>query len=459
MILKTLTQQSMFTILPAVCVLIGPAVQPAAAVNERENTISVQVNDSDDNVRINSTIIIRENNEELRVVRRNGDVRVQLDGEDVPAERLRRSRGRLAVLDAEGNELHVLRLLPGGGVEIDGERSGRPTPPAPPRPPSRAPGGGFGPPGGIPGGGESVFWSRVPDGPPRGQIGIGMGQIDAALAAQLKLNRDEVVLITHVLDDAPAARAGLQQHDIIIKVDGESPATHERIRRIVRDKEPGEQLTLTVLRAGNEHEISIEIGPIARRGAGFGATGGSSRQQQELELRQLEARDLAEVLQQRLYGIQDSRPLRRLRGLRELMTEEHIEKLKDQLMRELEESLDFDITDELREKLTHVAQRMAAQASELTRRFSEEFAPRLMEELEMYQWTSPGHPFRFEGDDSPSIVFFREDDERGMVVRPSDVPRPPRRAETAERLDERFSNLEQRLDRLERMLEQLLERN
>jgi serine protease Do len=55
-------------------------------------------------------------------------------------------------------------------------------------------------------------------------------------------------LIVKVLQaDGPAARGGLKQFDLIIEVDGQAVRLPDELLRRVRQKKPGESVSLTVL--------------------------------------------------------------------------------------------------------------------------------------------------------------------------------------------------------------------
>jgi hypothetical protein len=481
--------RTMFTLVPVICLATSLSAQPTIAAHS-ESSVEVRISSSeaDETIRDITTVIRRfENGDELRVHRRNGELRVQLNGEDVPDERLRQARGRTVVLDAEGNEQYAIRFDPDGGITLgDARQRGRvpgggriapPSPPgagvgppSPPGPPSpragRAPTGVFGGPGAGPGAMHEE-WRIAAELAleNRGQIGITMGRIDAALAAHLQLDPDGVVLITNVREGAPAHQSGLRPHDIIIKLNGESPVTQQRIRQHVRDKEPGDEITFTVLRAGQEHEFTVEIRPIERRGFGGSISPDQARERARewrgLDLRRLqdmEAEELAAALQEHLGSDQWRRQFRRLRE----RSDEQLAMLRESLKSELESALELEMTDELREKIERIA-RIAQGAIEwaaehgvvLGRQLDVELPPAAFR----FEGIQPFHQFfQFDDRDAPPIMFFREDDGTGVVVRPPDAPRAPRRAEAAERADERFSRLEDRLDRLERMIERLLER-
>jgi serine protease Do len=71
-------------------------------------------------------------------------------------------------------------------------------------------------------------------------------------------NFNPVVLVKNVVDDSPAAKAGLKRKDVIVKVDGE--VMQQSFKGIVQGSEPGDELTLTVVRDGEEIELKVELG-------------------------------------------------------------------------------------------------------------------------------------------------------------------------------------------------------
>jgi S1-C subfamily serine protease len=71
---------------------------------------------------------------------------------------------------------------------------------------------------------------------------------------------DRGLLVIRVAADSPAEEAGLSTGDIILDVDGEEVSDFDILREAVRAREPGDDLTLTVLREGEEREISITLG-------------------------------------------------------------------------------------------------------------------------------------------------------------------------------------------------------
>ncbi len=67
------------------------------------------------------------------------------------------------------------------------------------------------------------------------------------------------ILITEVLEDSPAEKAGLKAGDIIIEVDGEEIADISEVQKAVGQKEEGEEIELTLLRNKKKKEFSVIV--------------------------------------------------------------------------------------------------------------------------------------------------------------------------------------------------------
>jgi len=68
------------------------------------------------------------------------------------------------------------------------------------------------------------------------------------------------VRITGFEDDSPAAAAGLQTDDIIMKMDNYEFATIEELRYYLSKYKPGDKVTLTVSRDGKIRSVKVELG-------------------------------------------------------------------------------------------------------------------------------------------------------------------------------------------------------
>ncbi len=79
---------------------------------------------------------------------------------------------------------------------------------------------------------------------------IGVQLSDAADAA----------LIYSVVKDSPAEKAGLQANDIVTAANGEKVTCADDLTAVVKAMEPGDTLTLTVTRGGQETAIEVTVG-------------------------------------------------------------------------------------------------------------------------------------------------------------------------------------------------------
>jgi S1-C subfamily serine protease len=87
----------------------------------------------------------------------------------------------------------------------------------------------------------------------QGYLGIAAQPVRATLDGAAV----EGLLVSSVAGDSPAARAGLQVGDVIVKVGGEPVADLQALRDVLQ---VGAQVRVLVSRGGQGHELSLEVG-------------------------------------------------------------------------------------------------------------------------------------------------------------------------------------------------------
>lgn len=87
------------------------------------------------------------------------------------------------------------------------------------------------------------------------------------------------VAIQSVEDGSPAADAGLQQNDVITKVNGTEISSVDEFKSFVSGGKEGDVLTLTVYRQGET--IEVEVKPVLRQQSALPETDTSSQQGQQ----------------------------------------------------------------------------------------------------------------------------------------------------------------------------------
>jgi hypothetical protein len=81
-----------------------------------------------------------------------------------------------------------------------------------------------------------------------------------------QLPRERGVVVSHVLPESPAAKAGLRRNDILTQY-GDTPVRDcEHFARLIRDDKPDRKVKLTYLRGGKEAtaEATLALGPVLR---------------------------------------------------------------------------------------------------------------------------------------------------------------------------------------------------
>jgi predicted metalloprotease with PDZ domain len=93
----------------------------------------------------------------------------------------------------------------------------------------------------------------------RSYLGIDIQDVTADRVSVLKLKDERGVEITMVDGDAPAGKAGLREHDVILDFNGTAVESEEQIRRLIREVPPGRTVTLGISRDGNPLKISVQL--------------------------------------------------------------------------------------------------------------------------------------------------------------------------------------------------------
>lgn len=95
----------------------------------------------------------------------------------------------------------------------------------------------------------------------RPYMGITGYSLTPELAAQLEgAIPDQGLLVAQVVAQSPAEAAGLQQGDIIVGADDTEVGSFDDLSAILQDKKPGDSISLSILREGQEQTIDLTLG-------------------------------------------------------------------------------------------------------------------------------------------------------------------------------------------------------
>ena len=86
--------------------------------------------------------------------------------------------------------------------------------------------------------------------------------VDRTLADSFDLDRPRGALVAQVGEGTPAELAGIKPGDIIVEVDGEAIEISSDLPHVIGLISPGSQVTLKLIRDGDEESIVVEIGAL-----------------------------------------------------------------------------------------------------------------------------------------------------------------------------------------------------
>ncbi len=101
-------------------------------------------------------------------------------------------------------------------------------------------------------GGPGAEWSGS-------YLGVDVQDVTADRMAALNLKAERGAEITMVDQDAPAGKAGLKEHDVILQFNGGPVESVEQLRRLIHEEPPGRTVTLGISRNGQPMDIKVQL--------------------------------------------------------------------------------------------------------------------------------------------------------------------------------------------------------
>lgn len=96
----------------------------------------------------------------------------------------------------------------------------------------------------------------------RGWLGVGIQNVDQALADSFGLDKPAGALVSQVSDESPADKAGLLSGDIILQFNGRPVDYSSALPPLVGAVTPGETVSMEVLRNGKMKTLEVTIEPL-----------------------------------------------------------------------------------------------------------------------------------------------------------------------------------------------------
>ncbi|MBS1112558.1 MAG: serine protease MucD [Nitrospirae bacterium] len=98
----------------------------------------------------------------------------------------------------------------------------------------------------------------------RGWIGVSIQELTPELAQQFGLKKSKGALVSDVVKDSPAAKAGIVRGDIIIQFNGKEVKDVSSLRNLVAQSKAGSAISLKILRGGKELTVQVDIVELPR---------------------------------------------------------------------------------------------------------------------------------------------------------------------------------------------------
>lgn len=90
-------------------------------------------------------------------------------------------------------------------------------------------------------------------------LGVDIADITSDRLGSLKLKEEKGVEVTMVDQDAPAGKAGIREHDVILSMNGTSVESKTQLQRMIHETPPGRMVTLGLSRDGQPMTIKVQL--------------------------------------------------------------------------------------------------------------------------------------------------------------------------------------------------------
>jgi len=93
----------------------------------------------------------------------------------------------------------------------------------------------------------------------RALLGVRIGDVNAEIAKELKLDKVEGVVVGGVPDDGAAKSAGIKEKDVIIQVEGVPVRTSAELQEKISQYRPGDKVDIIVIRDSEKKQFTVTL--------------------------------------------------------------------------------------------------------------------------------------------------------------------------------------------------------
>ena len=100
-------------------------------------------------------------------------------------------------------------------------------------------------------------------------LGVELHEVTSDTAKELKLPAERGVVLSSIVPDSPAAKAGLKENDVVTEINGQRVEGAAQFRRMIREVPAGRTAQITVWRDGRAQTINVTLGKAEERRNSF----------------------------------------------------------------------------------------------------------------------------------------------------------------------------------------------
>jgi serine protease Do len=139
----------------------------------------------------------------------------------------------------------------------------------------------------------------------RGWLGVSIQELTPELASQFGITETKGVLVSDVMDDSPAKKAGFERADVIVEYDGKPMDSPTHLRNAVAQTPVGKKVTIKFIRDKKPRTTDLTIVEQPKSMSQNGEDEGGESATPTGVLSSLDVRDLTDELASR-YGLKSS---------------------------------------------------------------------------------------------------------------------------------------------------------
>ena len=94
---------------------------------------------------------------------------------------------------------------------------------------------------------------------PKTWLGVVLNEVSPAVASQLPLDPGTGLIVEHVTPESPAAKAGLQKHDVLVRLGDQLLITPKQLQTLVANRKAGDTVEIAFLRKGQPQTVTATV--------------------------------------------------------------------------------------------------------------------------------------------------------------------------------------------------------